>query len=155
MFKNFRCLFLFAIPITCLCTLIWFDNSYFFFMQICRKRKIINPLVTKKRILPKILYIKKYINRKRRLNYKENNEQINKQRRERHGHSFANVIDSQGEPTKFQIISDIMRRSNRRSQFLSSMPTYSDNCNERLIEIIEPFVNHTSGERLSNHGTEV
>ena len=48
-----------------------------------------------------------------------------------------------------------MRRSNRRSQFLSSMPTYSDNCNEKLNEINEPFVNHTSGETFSNHGTEV
>ena len=94
---------------------------------------------------------KEDINRKRRLLYKENSEQINKQRRERHGHSFANVIDSHGEPTKFQSISDIMRRSNRQSQFLSSMPTYSDNYNEKLNEINEPFVNHTSGETFSNH----
>ena len=95
------------------------------------------------------------INRKHCLICKENNEQINKQRRERHGHSFANVIDSQGEPTKFQSISDIMRRSNRQSQFISSTPTYSDNCNERLNEVIEPFVDHTSGEAFSNHGTKV
>ena len=98
---------------------------------------------------------KEDINRKHHLLYKENSEQINKQRRERHGHSFVNVIDSQGEPTKFQSISDIMRRSNHRSQFLSSMPTYSDNCNKKLNEIIEPFVNHTSGKTFSNHGTEV
>ena len=45
---------------------------------------------------------KEDINRKRCLLYKDNSDQINKQRRERHGHSFANVIDSQGEPTKFQ-----------------------------------------------------
>ena len=98
---------------------------------------------------------KEDINRKRRLLYKENSEKINKQKRERHGHSFANVIDSQGDPTKLQSISDIMRRSNCRSQFLSSMPTYSDNCNEKLNEINEPFRNHTPGETFSNHGTEV
>ena len=84
-------------------------------------------------------------------NIQENSEQIGKQIRERHGHSFANVIDSQGEPTKFQSIPDIMRRSNRRSQFISSTPTYSDNCNKDLNEIIEPFINHTSGKTFSNH----
>ena len=98
---------------------------------------------------------KEGINRKRRFVYQENSEQIGEQIRERHGHSFANVIDSQGEPTKFQSISDIMRRSNRRSQFLSSMPTYSDNCNEKLNEINEAFVNHSSNETFSNHGIEV
>ena len=41
------------------------------------------------------------INRKRRLIYQENSEKIGEQIREWHGHSFANVIDSQGEPTKF------------------------------------------------------
>ena len=98
---------------------------------------------------------KEGINRKRHLIYQENSEQIGEQIRERHGHSFANVIDSQSEPTKFQSISDIMRRSNRRSQFISSTPTYSNNCNERLNEFIEPFVDHTSGETFSNHGIEV
>ena len=48
-----------------------------------------------------------------------------------------------------------MRRSNRRIQFISSTPTYSDNCNERLNEVIEPFVDHASGETFSNHATEV
>ena len=86
---------------------------------------------------------KEGINRKHRLVYQENSEQIGKQIRERHGPSFANVIDSQGEPTKFHSISDIMRRSNRRSQFISSNPTYSNNCNERLNELIEPLVDHT------------
>ena len=98
---------------------------------------------------------KEDINRKHRLIYKENNEQINKQRRERHGHSFTNVIDSQDDPTKFQSISKIMRRSNRRSQFIASTPTYSDNCNEMLNEFIEPFINHTYVEKVYNNGTEV
>ena len=65
------------------------------------------------------------------------------------------MVDSQGEPTKFQSIYDIMRRSNRRSQFLSSTPTYSNDCNERLNEFIEPFINHTSSEKLYNHGTKI
>ena len=98
---------------------------------------------------------KEGINRKRRLIYQENSEQIGEQIRELHGHSFANFIDSQGKPTKFQSISDIMRRSNHRSQFISSNPTYSNNCNERLNEVIEPFVDHTSGEKFSNNGIEV
>ena len=44
---------------------------------------------------------KEGINRKCHLIYQENSEKIGKQIRERHGHSFANVIDSRGEPTKF------------------------------------------------------
>ena len=65
------------------------------------------------------------------------------------------MVDSQGEPTKFQTISDIMKISNHRSQFLSLFPTYSDGCNERLNEFIEPFINHTSVEKVYNNGTEV
>ena len=98
---------------------------------------------------------KEGINRKRRLVYQENSQQIGEQIRERHGPSFANVIDSQGEPAKFQRISDIMRRSNRQSQFISSNPTSSNKCNKTLNEVIEPFVGHTSGETFSNHGIEV
>ena len=37
---------------------------------------------------------KEGINRKRRLIYQENSEQIGEQIRKRHGHSFANVIHS-------------------------------------------------------------
>ena len=81
---------------------------------------------------------KEGINRKRRLVYQENSEQIGEQIRERHGPSFANVIDSQGEHTKFQRISDIMRRSNCQSQFISSNPTSSNNCNKTLNGVIEP-----------------
>ena len=44
---------------------------------------------------------KEGINRKRRFVYQENSEQIGEQIRERHRPSFANVIDSQGEPAKF------------------------------------------------------
>ena len=98
---------------------------------------------------------KEGINRKRHLVYQENSEQIGEHTRERHGPSFAKVIDSQGGPTKFQCISDIMRRSNRQSQFISSNPTSSNNCNETLNEVIEPFIGHTSGETFSIHGIEV
>jgi len=98
---------------------------------------------------------KEGINRKRRLVYQENSEQIGEQIIEWNGPSFAKVIDSQGEPAKFQCISDIMRRSNRQSQFISSNPTSSNNCNERLNEVIEPFIGHTSGETFSNHGIKV
>ena len=98
---------------------------------------------------------KEGINRKDRLVYQENSEQIGKQIRERHGPPFANVIDSQGEPANFQRISDIMRRSNRQSQIISSNPTSSNNCNKVLNEVIEPFVGHTSGKTFSNHGIEV
>ena len=98
---------------------------------------------------------KEGINRKRRFVYQENSEQIGEHIRERHGPSFANVIDSQGEPAKFQCISDIMRRSNHQSQFISSNPTSSNNCTKTLNEVIEPFVGHTSGETFSNHGIEV
>ena len=57
--------------------------------------------------LPKKEYWRKYynkkddINKKHRSIYKDNNEEINKRRREHHGVSFGNVVDSQGDPTKF------------------------------------------------------
>ena len=160
-------LFLFSIPVTLLCTVIWFDINYFFYARVDMSSDKNKNLITEKSLMETSRHVKNKslrkhynkkkedINRKCRLLYKENSEQINKQRRERHGHSFADVIDSQGKPTKFQSISDIMRRSNIQSQFLSSMPTYKDNCNEKLNEINEPFVNHSSNETFSNHGIEV
>ena len=58
-------------------------------------------LTQKKSIGENAITKKEDINKKRRSIYKDNNEEINKQRIEYRGGSFVNVVDSQGDPTKF------------------------------------------------------
>ena len=48
-----------------------------------------------------------------------------------------------------------MRRENPVSELLPSTSTYSDTYNNMFNGIVEPSIDHISGENISNHGTEV
>ena len=87
-------LFIFAIPITCLCTLIWFDNSCFFYVHVDMSSEKNNNSSSEKNLMETSNHAKNEssqkhynkkkegINRKRRLVYQENSEQIGEQIRE-------------------------------------------------------------------------
>ena len=48
-----------------------------------------------------------------------------------------------------------MRRGNPQSQLLPSMSTYNDTSNDMFNGIVEPSIDHISGENISNHGRKV
>ena len=60
---------------------------------------------------------KEQFNVKRCLNYGNNKEHINKQKKENHVQVTKDVVDSQGQPLKLKSVVDIMRKSNVSNGF--------------------------------------